>query len=233
MSDASDPSMPGDLRSFGRRRGRKPSPRQQRLFAGLLPRLAVDPAAPALSRERPTWLEIGFGGGEHLVWQAERHPGVDFIGCEPFEDGVIKVLTAIEEKNIANIRLLPDDARVFIRNLPEAALERIFILFPDPWPKRKHRKRRLINDALLLALAHAIRPGGELRIATDIPDYARTMLMAVSGRREWAWTATRPGDWLTRPHDWPATRYERKAVREGRRSVYLTLRRIAGPSTGN
>lgn len=217
-----DPNAP--LRSFGRRRGRKLSPRQETLFREILPRIAVDPRAP-LSRAlpaRPVWLEIGFGGGEHLVWQAEKNPQVQLIGCEPFEEGVVKVLSCVEDKHLENVSVHPDDARAILPNLAEASLDRVFILFPDPWPKRKHQKRRLINRQLLKSLCRVMKPGAELRIGTDIPDYARTILMAFQATPEFAWTASRPADWQVRPADWPQTRYEQKAVREGRRSCYLS-----------
>ena len=193
----------------------------------LLPRVVVDPKAPLANTVNAThvWLEIGFGGGEHLVWQAENNKKIKIIGCEPFEEGVVKVLTAIEDKTLSNIGLHPDDARQIIPAMPDASIDRVFILFPDPWPKRKHQKRRLIGRSLLQALARVMKPGAELRIGTDIPDYARTILMAFQSSPEFTWTAQRPSDWQTRPADWPQTRYEQKAVREGRRSCYLFYRR--------
>lgn len=234
-----------ELRSYGRRRGRKLSPRQQRLIDELLPKVKLDLAAPperALYAPgldpRPAggqppdlphsvWLEIGFGGGEHLVWQAAHHPEALVIGCEPFEDGVVKVLTAIEERGLANIRLHPDDARDVLRWLPEGSIERAFVLFPDPWPKARHKKRRLVNPQTFGLLARVIRPGGMLRLATDIGDYARTMLVAIQVVPEFRWTARCADDWRRRPQDWPETRYEQKAQREGRRSAYLEFERIS------
>lgn len=211
------------LRSFGRRRGRKLSPRQDMLLRDLLPRVAVDPASPipAESAGKQVWLEIGFGGGEHLVWQAENNPSTQLIGCEPFEEGVVKVLSAIDDRKLANIRLHADDARAILANMPPQSLDKVFILFPDPWPKCKHQKRRLIKRRLLADLARVMKPAGELRIGTDIPDYARTILMAFQASPEFTWAADRPSAWQIRPADWPQTRYEQKAVREGRRSCYL------------
>lgn len=237
MLNSPDDDHP-DLRSYGRRRGRKLSPRQDRLIAELLPRVALHLAAPDFAApdfsalapalaslfdppKRLLWLEIGFGGGEHLVWQAGRNPDIGLIGCEPFEEGVVKVLTAIEEQSLDNIRLYPDDARAVLRWLPEASLDRAFILFPDPWPKAKHRKRRLVNTATLSLLARALKPGAELRLGTDIGDYARTMLIALQATPAFRWTATCADDWRLRPPDWPETRYEQKAIREGRKSSYL------------
>jgi tRNA (guanine-N7-)-methyltransferase len=216
------------LRSFGRRHGRKLTPRQQRLVDEMLPRLRVDPADIAASlppAETPLWLEIGFGGGEHLVWQAERNPSIRFIGCEPFVDGVAKVLTAIDERALANVRLYDDDARDVLRALPAGSVDRTFILFPDPWPKSRHRKRRLVAEPMLELLARAMKPGAELRLGTDIADYARTMLLALAAVDRFDWIVDGPADWRTRPIDWPETRYERKAHAAGRRCSYLLLRR--------
>lgn len=214
----------GDLRSFGRRRGRKISPRQSDLKTDLLPRVGLDIASPA-PREAgalfapavsEVWLEIGFGGAEHLVWQAKANSATGLIGCEPFEEGVVKALAAIDQDKLANVRLWPDDVRPLLRWLPERSLSRVFILFPDPWPKRRHQKRRLFSVELLKLLARAMKPGAELRLATDIGDYARTALLAVAASPAFRWTAQGPQDWRVRPADWPSTRYEAKAIREGR-----------------
>ena len=231
MTITVDPGETSDLRSYGRRRGRKASPRQEALFRELLPTLAASPANAALiaqtARERGgLWLEIGFGGGEHLLWQARHHPDVMLIGAEPFEDGVVKVLSAIEAEGLANIRLFADDVRPLIRALPDASVDRAFVLFPDPWPKRKHQKRRLVARPLLDLLARVLKPGAELRVATDIGDYARTMLIALMPHPAFHWTAESPADWRVRPPDWPPTRYEQKALREGRRGYFFTFRRV-------
>ncbi|MEZ5815913.1 MAG: tRNA (guanosine(46)-N7)-methyltransferase TrmB [Hyphomicrobiaceae bacterium] len=233
--DLTDPEAPApapELRSYGRRRGRKLSPRQERLMAELLPRVAprldANPAValPALIHAcAQMWLEIGFGGGEHLLWQARHNPHVRIIGAEPFEDGVVKVLTAIEDEGLGNILVHADDARALLRWLPPASLSRVFILFPDPWPKRRHLKRRLVNAHLLGMLARVMRSGAELRIGTDIGDYARTILMAFRQSPDFVWCAERPADWRDRPEDWPPTRYEQKAGREGRRCCYLRFQR--------
>jgi tRNA (guanine-N7-)-methyltransferase len=222
-----------DLRSYGRRRGRKPSPRQAALFDQLLPDVVLnlaDPAPAALDQlfavpVREVWLEIGFGGGEHMLWQAAHNPDVGLIGCEPFQDGVTKVLRGIEEGKIANLRLHADDARAVLRWLPEVSLARAFILFPDPWPKKRHQKRRLVSAGLLRELARVMPAGAELRLATDIGDYARWMLLALLEEGSFAWQPEGPSDWRQRPADWPATRYEQKALKEGRRCIYLSLRR--------
>ena len=208
-----------ELRSYGRRRGRKPSERQAALLRDYLPQVAFDNAKTQSAG--PTWLEIGFGGGEHLLWQARQHPEVRLIGCEPYEDGVIKVLDTVEADGLKNVAIHMGDARDVLRQLAPSSIERAFILFPDPWPKRKHRKRRLVNTSLLDLLALALRPGAELRIGTDIGDYARTMLEAFAREPRFIWQAESPADWRVRPSDWPATRYEAKAAAAGRRSYYF------------
>jgi tRNA (guanine-N7-)-methyltransferase len=172
------------------------------------------------------WLEIGFGGAEHLIHQAAANPDVGLIGCEPFEDGVIKALTAIEERGLRNVRLHPDDVRPLLRALPPASLAKVFVLFPDPWPKARHAKRRLVSKTFLDALARVMPTGAELRIATDIPAYARTVLEAAIPHPAFRWTATSPADWRTPWPDWPGTRYEAKAHREGRRPMFLTFHRV-------
>jgi len=232
-----DAAYASELRSFGRRRGRRLSARQQRLLDEVLPRLAIDIAAPPpetlaglfAADVSEVWLEIGFGGGEHLLWQARANPGAGIIGCEVFEDGVVKVLSAIEDDAVANIRLCTGDARELLRWLPAGSLRRVFILFPDPWPKKRHVKRRLINRALLDQLARVMQAGAELRIATDIGDYLRTILLAARGHPAFDWQAEAPQDWRLRGPDWPETRYEVKANREGRTSCYLRFRRNGCP----
>jgi tRNA (guanine-N7-)-methyltransferase len=223
-----------DLRSYGRRRGRAPSARQKALWQDLLPRVAV-PSDPERLRRLPdlfphpvreVWLEIGFGGGEHLVWQARRHPDIGFIGCEPFEDGVVKLLGAIEAEGLSNVRVYPNDARPLLRLLPEAGIGRVFILFPDPWPKKRHHKRRLVATDTLRELTRIMRPGAELRLATDVGEYAGAMLRACLAIRALRWTATGPDDWRKRTSDWPETRYERKAVGEERRCYYFRFARV-------
>ncbi len=219
-----------DLRSFGRLRARKLTARQQQLYAKMLPAYRIDPTSAAADpfdiAPREIWLEIGFGGGEHLIWQAERHPDVGLIGCEPFLDGIVKVLDAVERRGLKNVRLYDGDARDILRGLPPGTLSRAFVLFPDPWPKRRHIKRRLINAVTLQLLAAALAPGSQLRIATDVADYARAMLLAVRQCPGLTWPATATADWRQRPPDWPPTRYEAKADREGRRCYYFRFLRV-------
>jgi tRNA (guanine-N7-)-methyltransferase len=172
------------------------------------------------------WLEIGFGGSEHLLWQAARHPEIGFIGCEPFEDGVVKLLSAVERDRLCNIRIHADDGRPMLRQLPEASIGRVFVLFPDPWPKKRHQKRRLLSQETVAQFARILRGGGELRIATDIGDYACAILLSVMGDGRFRWLARGAGDWRFRPADWPQTRYEAKAVQAGRRCYFFSFQRI-------
>jgi tRNA (guanine-N7-)-methyltransferase len=223
-----------DLRSYGRRRARAPSDRQQVLWQELLPRVAVPldvrglTDLPALFPipVRDVWIEIGFGGGEHLVWQVKAHPDVGLIGCEPFEDGVIKLLSAIERDSLPNIKVCADDARPLLRLLPEASIGRVFILFPDPWPKKRHHKRRIVSPGTLAEIVRVLRPGGELRIATDVGPYAAAILHVALQNRALRWTAQGPEEWRLRAADWPQTRYEAKAVAAGRRCYFFRFQRV-------
>ncbi|WP_085125844.1 tRNA (guanosine(46)-N7)-methyltransferase TrmB [Tistlia consotensis] len=190
----------------------------------------LDPAAAFESpgpRPRALWLEIGFGGGEHLAWQAARHPEVGIIGCEVFVNGIATLLRALEETGSGNVRIFRDDARRLIEALPDACLERVFLLFPDPWPKRRHAKRRFVAPATLDALARVLRPGGELRVASDDPTYQAWALAHLLAHPAFAWTAKSAADWRRRPADWPPTRYEAKALESGRHPVYLAFQRVA------
>lgn len=224
---------PQPLRSYGRRKGKRLSPRKERLVAELLPALRPDLAAKAPEDPcalfavpvREVWLEIGFGSGEHLLGQAERHPDIGFIGCEPFLNGVASLLGAIEDRGIETIRVHDGDAREVLEWLRAGSLGCIFILFPDPWPKKRQAKRRLVGLDFVASCARVLRPGGELRFASDDTDYAREALLAVQDSDAFAWPAKTAADWRVRPSDWPETRYERKALSEGRKPVYLRWRR--------
>ena len=206
----------GPIRSFGRLKSRPIKPRQAGLLDTLLPRLAIDLAAPPPGPDvlgtGETWLEIGFGGGEHLAEQAARHPGVRVLGAEPFLNGAASALRHIEERGLENVRLHVGDARDLLAALPDASLRRIFILFPDPWPKARHRKRRLVNAAVAGELARVLAPGGRLRFATDWADYADTALLALRSEPRLAWTARRADDWRLPPADHVTTRYETKRL---------------------
>jgi tRNA (guanine-N7-)-methyltransferase len=219
------------LRSYGRRKGRPLSARQERLLKDLLPRLRLDLKSPAPRNLRglfpvpvgKVWLEIGFGSGEHLLWQAEHHEDVGLIGCEPFINGVASLLGAVEQRAVANIRVHDGDARDVLAWLPEGAISRIFMLFPDPWPKNRQLKRRLLAPETVKELARVLAPDGELRFASDDADYAAQALLLT---QESGAFAPMEGNLQERPADWPETRYERKALSEGRKPTYLRWRRL-------
>jgi tRNA (guanine-N7-)-methyltransferase len=222
-----------ELRSYGRRRGRRLSPRQQALIESALPKVAIDLSNPPPrslpdlfgADLRDVWLEIGFGDGAHLLWQAEHNPDVGIIGCEPFVDGVVKVLSALEDAPRTNVRLYAEDARPLLKWLPPGSIGRVFVLFPDPWPKRRHTKRRLLAPAALASIARCLRAGGELRIATDSGDYVRTILLSIAAEPNLIWQAAGPEDWRARTSDWPTTRYEHKAAAEHRKCYFVRLLR--------
>lgn len=184
----------------------------------------LDPAQ-LFPAARELWLEIGFGGGEHLASQARAHPDVGFVGVEPFVTGVARLLAEMTAGGLGNIRIFPDDARLLLPALPDGSLGRIFVLFPDPWPKKRHHKRRIVNPETVAEFARLLRPGGELRIATDDVGYARWILAACLAEPRLEWLAERAADWRERPADWPPTRYEQKALAAGRRPVYFRFRR--------
>jgi tRNA (guanine-N7-)-methyltransferase len=226
---------PGPPRAlYGRRQGRPLRAGRQALVDSLLPKLDVtlptdtgriDAAKlfpPAISA---IWLEIGFGAGEHLSSQARAHPDTGFIGCEPFHNGVARLLADIDTHAIANIRIFRDDARLLLAALPDASIDRAFILFPDPWPKKRHHKRRIVGPATLPQLARILADGAMLRIATDDPGYKDWILHHVLASGAFDWTARGPADWRAPPADWPGTRYEAKAVKAGRDPAYFTFRR--------
>jgi tRNA (guanine-N7-)-methyltransferase len=220
-------------RLYGRRRGRPLRPGRQLLQHELLPRLAIilpetgllDPAALFPTPPPEVWLEIGFGGGEHLAEQAERHPEIGFIGSEVFENGVARLVSEVSRRGLGNLRIFADDARLLLDRLPPNSLGRVFVLFPDPWPKLRHHKRRLVAPATLDRLAEVMRPGAELRLATDDPGYLAWMLEHVTAHPAFTWLARGPADWRERPADWPPTRYEEKARAAGRTPAFLRFAR--------
>ncbi len=229
------PGAPAQARFHGRRHGRRLRPGRQRLIDELLPRLAVpagdgplDPPALFARPVEAVWLEVGFGAGEHLVWQAAQHPGIGLIGCEPFVNGVAALLARVEaggDPISDRVRLWPDAAAALVARLPAGSIDRVFVLFPDPWPKRRHWNRRFIQPAMLDRLAEAMADGAELRLATDDPGLADWMLWQVRAHPAFAWTAAGAADWCRRPADWPPTRYEQKQL-EGP-PVFLRFRRNA------
>ena len=168
-------------------------------------------------------LEIGFGGGEHLAHRARSQPGTGFIGCEPFVNGMAKLLAVVSDERLTNVRVWDEDATELIDRLPPNAIDCVYLLYPDPWPKRRQRKRRFLSDESLAKLARIMRPGAELRFATDIDDYAGWALMRVFRSPHFTWAGARPDDWRVAWPGWPGTRYEAKARREGRGTAYLTF----------
>jgi tRNA (guanine-N7-)-methyltransferase len=228
-------SQDGLRRLYGRRQGRPLKAGRRHLLEDLLPELRVtlDPNQAPASLDPTTlfsfapsdvWLEVGFGGGEHLAAQARANPGVGFIGAEPFINGMASLLKDIAVNGAPNIRLLMDDARPLLAALGPATIGRAFILFPDPWPKRRHWKRRIVARPVLDHLARALKPGAELRLATDDPSYGQWMLLALLAHPAFEWTAQGPADWQIRPADQPKTRYEAKALGAGP-PLFLVARR--------
>lgn len=202
---------------YGRRKGPKLSARQAGLRQTLLSELAYDPAREPYSQfpndVQDIWLEVGFGAGEHLVWQAQAHPHIGLIGAEPYEMGVAKILTKLDQSPLNTVRLYEGDGREIIEKLPDASLGRFFLLFPDPWPKTRHHKRRFLQTDMLDQLARVLKPGGELRFATDDKSYLPYALERLMAHPAFDWLAAGPSDWKTRPPDWPPTRYETKAIK--------------------
>ena len=221
-------------RLYGRARGHALRPRQIRLMQGTLPRLRLSAEQAASPQTafgivpRAVWLEVGFGGGEHSLAQIEAHPDIGLIACEVFENGICSLLTRLVPEGREadatvpdNLRLWPDDARILLRLLPEAALDRLFLMFPDPWPKARHARRRFVHPALLPLVARVLRPGGEWRIASDDPTYQH-WVRDVLAAQDW-FTALPPA--IERQADWPPTRYEAKALKAGRHPMYWVLTR--------
>jgi tRNA (guanine-N7-)-methyltransferase len=228
------PERHQDRAFFGRRKGHKLRPNHARLIETLLPRLAIDLSNPApieLSALFPVpvddiQLEIGFGGGEYLIAQAQARPRTGFIGVEPFVNGMAKALAAIESGKLQNIRLHFDDAVNLMAWLPQRALTRTDLIHPDPWPKRRHWKRRFVQDATVSRLARILAPGGEFRFVTDIADYAAWTLQRLLRSADFEWTAESADDWRKA---WPGfinTRYHAKAAREARASCFLIFRKV-------
>jgi len=218
---------------FGRRKGKALRAGQARLFETLLPSLCIDlqSSAPASLAAlfpggvREVRLEIGFGGAEHLIAQAGANPDCGFIGIEPFLNGMAKALAAIEAKGLTNIRLYHGDATDLLAWLPDASLATVYLLYPDPWPKRRHWKRRFVQDQSVAQIARVLRPRGNFRFASDIDDYAAWTLLRLLRSPDFDWTAERADDWRKPWAEFESTRYELKARCEGRTSCYLTFRR--------
>jgi tRNA (guanine-N7-)-methyltransferase len=230
-----DPDSSASPRAFfGRHKRHALKPRQAALVETLLPRLGLDLAKAAPADPRTLFphsvdevrLEIGFGGGEHLVAQAAANRSVGYIGTDAFLNGVAKALVAIDEHRLDNVRLFSGDASELIDWLPGASLARIDLLYPDPWPKRRHWKRRFVQDDNLKRLARLLKSGGEFRFATDIPGSAEYVLMRILRSGDFVWTAARADDWRKPWHGFVRTRYEAKAIREGRTPAYFIFRKV-------
>ena len=217
---------------WGRRKGKRLRAAQAGRVEDLLPRLRFDPpdlTDPAALFPRPVrevWLEIGFGGGEHLLANARRHPDIGILGVEPFVNGMAKLLASLEADRIDTVRLHDGDATGVLAALPDTSLERVDLNYPDPWPKRRHNRRRFVSDDSLRQIARVLRPGGTFRFVSDIDHYVGWTLARLLRAPELRWTAEAPGDWREPFADWPGTRYEAKALREGRRPSYIAARRI-------
>src|ERR1700704_4786111 len=220
---------------FARRKGHKLRLHQADLIENLLPRLALDIAAPRPPDLTGLFdppadeirLEIGFGGGEHLIAEARAFPDTGFIGCEPYVNGMAKILTQIEAHKTGNIRLFAGDAAELLAWAPARSLARIDLIHPDPWPKRRHWKRRFVQDASIAAMAGALKPGGEFRFVSDIDDYCAWTLAHLMRAPDFVWTAERAADWREPWDDYTMTRYGAKAEREGRHAAYLRFRKVA------
>jgi tRNA (guanine-N7-)-methyltransferase len=219
---------------FGRRKGHRLRAHQADLIEHLLPQLALDIASPAPASLTELFgddiedvrLEIGFGGGEHLAAEARAFSNTGFIGCEPYVNGMAKILTQIEAHNIANVRLFAGDAAELLAWAPAQSMRRIDLIHPDPWPKRRHWKRRFVQDATVAAMTRILKPGGEFRFVSDIDDYCAWTLWHLMRSPDFAWTAERASDWKAPWPEYTMTRYGAKAEREGRRATYLRFRRI-------
>ncbi|WP_019906644.1 tRNA (guanosine(46)-N7)-methyltransferase TrmB [Methylobacterium sp. 77] len=233
--DRGEVAIEGADRAFyGRRKGKRLRPGQEHRLADLLPHLRValpeqgerlDPPALFPNAVEEVWLEIGFGGGEHLAAQATRNPQVGIIGAEPFVNGVVKLLRAVDDGDLSNVRIWDEDATKLLAAIPDASLARVYLLYPDPWPKRRQRKRRFVSDETLLEIARVLKPGGVFRFASDIDDYAGWTLVRAARCEALAWTAEAATDWTHPFAEWPGTRYEAKAIAAGRGPTYLEFRR--------
>lgn len=214
---------------FGRTKGKRLRTGQEAVLETLLPALLYDPAKTLDDNfghaMQAYHIEIGFGGGEHLLAQARAHPEIGFVGCEPFINGMAKLLCCIRDEKLNNIRLWQRDAVELLPVLPENSFSRAYLLYPDPWPKRRQRKRRFLSDDNLVLLARILKQNAEFRFATDIDDYAGWGLVRVKRSHDFTWDAEKADDWRIPWKGWPGTRYEAKALREGRPPSYLSFRR--------
>ncbi len=230
---------PATRRNFhGRRVGKALRPGQKALLAELLDNYRIPGVAPAENRQRQPvdpgagfgnvrqiWLEVGFGSGEHLVRQAAENPDIGFVGCEPYVNGVASLLAKLRNSGLENVRIHPGDVREFFDVAADNSIGKVFVLYPDPWPKTRHHRRRFVTAEYLEPLARICMPGAEIRLATDIADLARQAVVEFGRMTEFSWTAGRRSDWTTPWPGWRPTRYEDKAISQGRSPIYLTFAR--------
>lgn len=214
------------LRTFGRSKGKPLSSNQKLLMEKEYPKidigkLVIEAKNPLVDVKGEVWLEIGFGGAEHILWQAKNNPDVTIIGVEPFLNGVAKAVKGVVDQGLINILLYRGDARDVINLLPDNSLNRVFILFPDPWQKKRHNKRRLINEKLLSDLYRVIKQEGTLRFGSDISDYVDWVLTRIKRHGGFEWRVSERKDWMERHKDWPETRYLEKALEEGRQGHFF------------
>jgi len=224
----------GNYRFYGRRHGHSLRPARRHLMENLLPEISiplpeddgrVDPVDLFGEEKTAYWMEIGFGAGEHLAAMAAANPDVGFIGCEPFVNGVATLLSQIEKLSLNNVRIYDDDARDLLAVLPDGMFERLYLPYADPWPKKRHNRRRFVQPETVAAFARLLKDDGEFRFASDFMDYVRWTLAHVADHPDFRWMAQGPDDWRTRPRDSIETRYEAKAKKAGSRCVYLQFRR--------
>ncbi len=224
-----------EIKFYGRRKGKKIRPYRQSLMDDLLPKItakfepefaSTDPNSFFDKKYKEIWLEIGFGNGEHMAEQARQNPDIGIIGCEPFLNGVSNLLTQIDQQNIENIRIWPDDARVLIDALQTDSINKVFVLHPDPWPKKRHRWRRFIQTETLNMFSRIMNKDSILRMASDDPDLAEWMLTKAWQNDNFEWMAECQSDWKVRPDDWFETRYEKKGYTENRPPFYLQFKNI-------
>ncbi|MBK67194.1 MAG: tRNA (guanosine(46)-N7)-methyltransferase TrmB [Rickettsiales bacterium] len=212
---------------YGRRMGRPLRGDRKKAIEETLPEIEVNlDDLKTLDINNKNWLEIGFGNGEHLVWQSKHNPDVHYIGCEPFLNGVSACAKQIDDEDVTNARIWPDDARMVLENLPNDSLERIFLLHPDPWHKKRHHKRRFLQTEMLTRFAELMKKGAILRMASDDPSMAEWMLEKALNHPSFEWLATSADDWRKAKPDWPQTRYEAKGIEAGRKPYYLEFERL-------
>ncbi|MEE2774897.1 MAG: tRNA (guanosine(46)-N7)-methyltransferase TrmB [Pseudomonadota bacterium] len=233
-----DPNGEIRLKHYGRRRGKGFSKRKHFLLSEILPRMAPKGVsneenpfrkkikfAEVFGRDCPVWVEVGFGGGEHLIHLARKYSNVGFIGCEPYENGVAKIVQSIFDKKISNVKVIMNDVRNFFSVTPDASVAKVFLLFPDPWPKKKHIKRRFIDDQNLESLRRILQPGGKFYLATDSNDYVRHSIAKIMCNNDFEWLANSRKDWVEPWDDWIDTRYFKKARRSGKVCTFLVFQR--------